>query len=225
MNKTTFMRIIPLIAAFTVSLYADIISVSFTADVSSVGSALSGSLVEVGDQLIGNFSYDTDELGFGGTYAGINFDITIGGDFSVSSASSTLRVQDNQQNGSATLPADGLTFGGTAGTSDLLNGRTANYWQFGLRKENSAGQLWNDVDQPDLNDWAQVALSDITAPDWHWMQFERNADDQNIFASQIRWEVTGFTASSTSQNVPEPAVTSLLICSVLGMISFIKRKS
>ncbi len=198
------------------AVFASPITINFSGTIYTVGSSISGDGVGVGDSVIGQFVYDTttadtDPSSGYGLYAGQSFSISFGIGFSASSSDVSIRTQNDQQNGPATLPADGLTALAYNVTGDALNGRNIEGYQFGLRKENVAGHLWVDDAAPDLSDWAGITLADINAPDWHWMQFEGNGDP-SIFDSQVRWTVDAFTAS-----IPEPSAVFLVGMGLVGL--------
>ncbi len=197
--------------------HAQIITVNYTGTVTDLGVLLSGDVVSIGDSVVASFSYDTNGGGVVDT-----FDIAIGGSFSASLASpGNMNVQNDQQNGSATQPADGLTVGASNTTSSALNGHTNPYYQFGLRRENVLGQLWNDTLPPDLGDWAGVTLADLNAADWHWMDFGLNNPPTDPFRDdQIRWDVDSFTVSA----VPVPAAVWLFGSGLLGLLGVSRRK-
>ena len=190
---------------------ATVINVGFTGTINNVGSDVTG-FVSLGDSMSGLFSYDTD------TDLALSFSITLGG-VTLTSSGQTINVQNDQQNGSSTNPADGMTIYGSLLPGDLtVNNYAAQAFQFGLRRDIvTVGQLWNDTETPGLDDWANITLDDINAPGWHWLSFDvpgaSTSDD-------IRWEVTGYTASSSS--VPEP-LTVVLLGTGLLVISVVRR--
>jgi hypothetical protein len=219
-------------------VFADLITLNFAGEVYAVGDALTGDGVAVNDIVNGQIVYDTSAPPLPGSNAdygvfnGGLFNISIGS-FDVTSVSGSLRTQNDQQNGSATNPADGLTYQTSPGTSDDLNGRTATSWQFGLRRENLSGQLWPDVAAaPDLADWANVTLADINSASWHWMQFTTDVNDDFFGDSQIRWNITSFNVGSDSAQepggpggpIPEPASLSLLTMGLVGLALRRRRK-
>ena len=200
------------------------ITTDFTGTIYSVGASISGDGVNVGDLVTGQFSYestapDSNPDANYGNYAALSFSIMFGAGFSATSSSTGITVQNDRQNGSATLPADGLITHANTVSGGTLNGRSIDAFQFGLRKENIAGHLWADDFLPDAADWAGVSLADINAPSWHWMQFDMMSDD-SIFDSQIRWDIT--SAGETSP-VPEPTTMLLLGIGLLGLGGFRKK--
>ena len=202
---------------FSVSASAAPITVSYEGTVTDLGILLAGDGVAVGDTVFGEFSYDTD---IAGTL--FSFDITIGTFSSSLTGSSYFSVQNDQQNGSATLPADGFTLGGEVTTTGL-NGNITAGQQFGVRRDNVLGQLWNDTLLPDLTDWANITLADINAPDWHWMDFGL-PNTQSFRDDQIRWDVTSFSVRPGSTSVPEASALSLLLLSCLSFILAYRRR-
>ncbi len=206
------------------SVMAVPIIIDYTGTINSVGASISGFGVNVNDSITGQFVYDTltpdtnPDANYG-NYLALSYSITFQSGFSATSLNTGITVQNDQQNGSATLPADGMTVRANSVSGDSLNGRSVNAFQFGLRRENISGHLWMDDFLPDASDWAGITLADINAPDWHWMQFQLLGDD-SIFDSQIRWDIDSFTATS---KVPEPT-TVLLIGIGLIILGFANRK-
>ncbi len=231
MKRTLFfLTVLTLMCGLLKTSQAVPITVEFTGTIYSVGTSLIGDDVSVGDSVSGIFLYDTIEpdsqpsnTGYG-TYDALAFGVTLGTSFSATSLDTTIRVQNDQQNGSATLPADGMTTQANSVTGDTLNGRSISAFQFGLRKENVSGHLWADDFLPDITDWAGVSLADINAPSWHWMQFDMMSD-AIIFDSQIRWNINSFTISSPNLNpVPEPGTILLFAIGLLGLAGISRRK-
>lgn len=203
------------------------ITVSFEGTITDLGVLLEGDGVSLNDTITGQFTYDdtvfssssTQSLTTGGTltqYTDVlfSFDLNIGTFSSNLIGSSNFFVQNDAQNGSATLHADGFTTSGSA-TSTGLNGFTNTSQQFGLRRENVGGQLWNDTLLPSLSDWASITLADINAPDWRILSFDIGSTPSSSFRdNQIRWDVTSFTVTS----VPEASSLSLLFLSFISLI-------
>jgi hypothetical protein len=207
----------PLVGAIalfsSVTSFAQIITVNYAGSVTDLGSMLAGDSVVVGDTVVGSFTYDSN---LSATSALSSFSISLGSSFTATASSGTFNVQNDQQNGSATLPADGLTLGSNF-TSTGLNGHTTGYMQFGLRKQNVDGQLWYDTALPDLTDWANISLADLNAPDWHWMDFELTTSP--FWDDQIRWDIDSFSVNPVS----EPTMSILIGMGLVGL-SLRKRK-
>lgn len=192
---------------------AAVINVNFEGSVINLGGELQGDVVSLGELVSGSFSYDTAGTGIS------SFSIAID-TFSASvTDSGFFTVQNDQQNGSATLPADGFILGGygSSVTSSELNGHTAGgsggRLQFGIRKENIIGQLWDDVLLPDMSDWANITLADINAPDWRILDF--GLLTENFWDDQIRWDVSAFTVTDNT-SVPEPSTILLMGAGLIG---------
>jgi len=195
-----------------------IIQVDYTGSVTSLGSALTGDVVNLDDSVLGSFTYDSD---LGQTDSLLSFSLSLGSSFTANlSGGDSFSVQNDQQNGSATLPADGLIVRGEF-TSTPLNSYTSGVMQFGLLRDNVDGQLWNDTLLPDLSDWANITLADINNPDWHWMDFGLTGTE-NFRDDQIRWDVDSITATNTS-SIPEPSILALMVLGLTG-IGFTRRR-
>ncbi len=199
---------------------SQIITVDYVGNVTAVGSMLTGDGVSIGNGVSGSFSYDTEMNGVLSA-----FTISIGGFSAVMSGAGVLSVQNDQQNGSATLPADGLTVFTGSTTSPALNGYTNPSMQFGLLKENVAGQLWNDTLPPDTADWAGVSIADVNAADWHWMDF--GLSTTHFSDDQIRWNVEAFRVSAQDgvPAVPVPAAVWLFGSGLAGLLGAARRKA
>lgn len=215
--------------ALSLPAWAGIVTVNFEGTIHTVGDSVSGDGVDVGDGVSGTFSYDTAATDLSasdpgrGFYIGGSFSLTLDGLYTASASSSTVRTQDDEQNGSATNPADGMTVFATPDSSFTLNGRAVEGFQFGLRRDVvTVGQLWADDLLPDLTDWNNVTLADVNAPDWHWMRLTfDSAEDSSIFDSQVRWDIDSFAVTETG--VPEPATIALLAFG-LGAIGYGRRR-
>ena len=197
---------------------ATIIQIDYTGSVTSLGSALAGDVVDLNDTVQASFTYDSD---LGSTDSLLSFSISLGSLFTANlSGDESFTVQNDQQNGSATLPADGLIVRSDF-TSTPLNGHTSGVMQFGLLRDNVDGQLWDDTLLPDLSDWSNITLADINNPDWHWMDFGLTGTD-SFADDQIRWDVDLFTVTDIS-SVPEPSILALMMLGLTG-IGFAKRR-
>lgn len=197
------------------SASAQTITVNYKGKVTDIGSFLVNNDVAVGDDMNGSFSYDTDPSGAGL----ISFSNSFGNGFIATMATpNPLFIQDDQQNGSATLPADGFIVRSSSTSNQDWNAFTNPFMQFGLRQENIVGQLWDDILPPDLNDWSLITLEAINAPDWRFLDF--NATVEHFSDDQIRWAVESFSVSA----VPVPAAAWLFGSSLIGLIG-ISRKS
>ncbi len=215
MIKSKLLISTALLAASSFSAQAQVISVSFTGNVTDLGNELTGDGVALGSDVSGSFSYDTNISGIL-----LTFDIAIDSGFNVSmTGNGNLTVQNDQQNGSATLPADGMIVSSNASSSTSLNGNSNPFMQFGLRKENVSGQLWNDTLSPDLADWANITLANINAPDWRILDF--GLVTTNFWDDQIRWDVASFEVNA----VPVPAAAWLFGSGLLGLLGVARQKN
>lgn len=210
MNKSKALLTVGLLAT-SFSAQSQLITVDFTGNVTDLGLLLTGDGVMVGSSVSGSFSYDTNG---GGALS--SFDISIGNVFSSSmTGSGVLNVQNDQQNGSATLPADGLTALTGDTSSSAINGLVDPTMQFGLLRDNVLGDLWHDTLPPDLADWANVTLADINDPDWRWLDFEV-ANTNHFSDDQIRFDVSSFQVTA----VPVPAAIWLFGSGLIGLMAF-----
>lgn len=199
------------------SANAQIVTVNYAGQMTDVGSLLTGSGVAVGDFMSGSFSYDTDPAGAGL----ISFSNTFSNGFiATKSGAGSLTVLDNQQNGSATLPADSFLVNSASTSNQNWNGLADPSMQFGLRKENVLGQLWADILPPDTSDWSLISLADINAPDWRILDFGVSGTS-HFSNDQLRWDVTSFSVSA----VPVPAAVWLFGSGLLGLLGMRKKTS
>ncbi|WP_445370965.1 hypothetical protein ACH518_17190 [Methylomonas sp. HW2-6] len=194
---------------------AQSIRVDYTGTVTDIGSLLVGNGVAIGSAMSGSFTYDVDT----GVVSALSH--RFGNGFTASLAAPVnLWVQNDQQNGSATLPADGLIVGGASISNTDWNGLANPAMQFGLLQENATGQLWNDTLPPDLSDWSSIPLAAINGPDWRWLDF--NVPNRPNFADdQIRFSVDSFTVTA----VPLPAGIWLFLSGVMATLGMQKRKN
>ncbi len=217
MNKYKILLIGASALLFSSVSQSAIIQVDYEGSVTDLGSLLSGSTVSLNDSVQGSFTYDSD---LSSSDSLLSFSISLGSIFTASSTgSSYFNVQNDQQNGSATQPADGFTVG-SGFASTPLNGYTTGSMQFGVLKDNADGQLWNDTLLPDLSDWTNISLADINNPDWHWMDFGVSTTG-NFRDDQIRWDISSFNVSP----VPEPSVLTLMALGLAGIGFFARRKT
>ncbi len=217
MNKYKVLLIGASALLFSSVSQSAIIQVDYEGSVTDLGSLLSGSTVSLNDSVQGSFTYDSD---LSSSDSLLSFSISLGSIFTASSTgSSYFNVQNDQQNGSATQPADGFTVG-SGFASTPLNGYTTGSMQFGVLKDNADGQLWNDTLLPDLSDWTNISLADINNPDWHWMDFGVSTTG-NFRDDQIRWDISSFNVSP----VPEPSVLTLMALGLAGIGFFARRKT
>lgn len=196
------------------SSQAQSIRVDYDGTVTDIGSLLLGNGVSVGSAMSGFFIYDVN------TGIVSSFTHSFSNGFSASLTSPVnMFVQNDQQNGSATLPGDGLTVNGASASNNSWNGFQNPDMQFGLRQNNADGQLWNDTLPPDLNDWSAVSLAAINGPGWRWLDF--NVPNLPNFADdQIRFSVDSFTVNA----VPVPTAIWLFLSGLMGVLGFQKRK-
>jgi hypothetical protein len=197
------------------SSQAQEIRVDYNGSVTDIGVLLAGNGVSVGSAMSGYFIYDV------GTGIVTDFANTFGNGFSATLASPVnMLVQDDQQNGSATLAADGFTVTGSSTSNADWNGFLNPDMQFGLRQDNADGQLWNGTAPPALNAWSIITLPAINAPDWRWLDF--NIPGLANFADdQIRFAVDSFTVNA----VPVPAAVWLFLSGLMGVLGMQKRKT
>ena len=199
---------------FSFSASAQVITFNYTGEVTDIGSSLTGAGSSVGTAMSGSFSYDTDG---GGSVNSFSTSFANGFNASLGPGGGAINVQNDQMNGSATLPADGFTVLAGSTSSNSLNGYSNPDMQFGILQENAVGQLWDDELPPDLNDWALVTLAAINGPDWRWLDF--NIPGVGTFDDQIRWTVTEYSVSE----VPVPAAIWLFGSALIGFIGFSRR--
>lgn len=199
---------------FSFSASAQFITFNYTGEVTDIGSSLTGAGVSVGTAMSGSFSYDT---GAGGSVASFSTSFANGFTANLGPSGGAINVQNDQMNGSATLPADGFTVFASNTSSNSLNGFSNPDMQFGVLQENAAGQLWDDELPPGLNDWALITLAAINGPDWRWLDF--NIPGVGTFDDQIRWAVTEYSVSA----VPVPAAIWLFGSALIGFIGFSRR--
>ncbi|ANE55796.1 hypothetical protein [Methylomonas sp. DH-1] len=194
---------------------AQSIRVDYTGTVTEIGTLLAGNGVDVGSTLAGSFTYDV------GTGIVSQFSHAFGNGFTAHLAAPVnLFVQNDQQNGSATLAADGLIVGGSSISNTDWNGLSNPAMQFGLRQDNAAGQLWHDTLPPDLHDWSLVSLAAINGPGWRWLDF--NVPNLANFADdQIRFSVVSYSVAA----VPLPAGIWLFLSGVMAALGLQKRKA
>lgn len=200
---------------FSTASQAQQIKVDFTGTITDLGVLLTGNGVSVGDSMSGSFTYDSN------TGALSAFSHSFGNGFVASmSGSAHLFVQNDQQNGFATLPADGFTATASSTSNTDWNGLSNPDMQFGVLQDNVVGQLWNDTLPPDLSDWALITLFTVNNPDWRWLDF--NAQNTNSFSDdQIRYLVTQYSVSQ----VPVPGAMWLFASGIMGLIGFKRRKT
>ncbi len=223
------------------SIHAQSITISYTGSITSIGSLLQGDGITVGSSLNGSFTYETTASTVGGdgtTYAyypisSYSMSLVRGSglpNFEASttptSFNKTMMVQNDKQNGSATLPADGLTVRSGRSTSSSLNGHSNPYMQTGIYKKNVNGHLWGDVLSPSITDWSTVSLADFNAASWNWMDFNLNtaALGASFFDDQIRWNIDSFCVNCGVSEVPVPAAAFMFAPALLGFLG-LRRKA
>lgn len=227
MNKKTRPLRLSILTLLVVALFpalssAQLVTVDFEGEVTSIDTLLLGDGVNLGTKVTGQFSYtigttDSNVSPDMGIYSIDSYSISIGSSFNASSTTQTLRLQNDQMNGSATSPADGLTVGSSTGISaDTLNGQNLSYFQMGLRNENTAGQLWTNDSLPGMAFWNSLDVNSLTGADWNWLRFDDNLN------SQLRFELTSVSAGG-SNSVPEPSTTALIGVGLLVCICILKR--
>ncbi|HWA28794.1 MAG TPA: hypothetical protein VG734_24295 [Lacunisphaera sp.] len=213
------------LSAGAISSPANII-INLTGRVTSVGADL-GTTVAVGDSVAVHFAYDASQSDTNpspdyGNYSASSFDLSIASVLTLSTANAVLVLQNDQLNGAATNPADGLTVAGYSPTitGDTLNGYSATAFQTGLRRENSLGQIWSNDGLPTFAHWANITLADLNGADWHWIDFSTHG--ATIFDGQIRYEITGYEAHDTS-TVPDASTTWASLLIGLGGVALVRR--
>lgn len=217
-SKTLHCLSVAAFALMSSAASAQTIRVDYVGTITDLGSLLTGNGVAVNDKMTGSFTYDSNQPGLGL----IAFSNSFANGFVASMAAGTgqLFVQNDQQNGAATLPADGFTvYSGS--TSGAWNGYSNPVMQFGLRQDNILGQLWNDTALPDMADWSLITLAAINAPDWRWLDFGA-LGIPNFADDQIRWSVDSFRVTDVSA-VPLPAAAWLFGSALLGLAGFTRR--
>jgi hypothetical protein len=200
------------------SSQAEEIRVDYNGTVTDIGILLTGFGVSVGSSMSGYFVYDATTgvvSAFSNTFSnGFTADL---------SSPVNMLVQDDQQNGSATLPGDGFTVAGASTSNILWNGFMDPYMQFGLRQDNADGQLWSGTTPPDLNAWSAINLAAINGPDWRWLDF--NVPGTASFADdQIRFSVEEYSANEVNA-VPVPTAVWLFLSGLMGVLGLHKRKT
>ena len=236
-SKSVMIAITLLFAPLTI--HAQSITVSYTGTISSIGSLLQGDGVAVSSALNGSFTYDTTASAMSGAtathafYPISSFLISLdrGAGLPNFEASATTQqhsyVQNDKQNGSATLPADALWVRSGPSLSSSLNGYSNPYIQVGVYKANVNGHLWSDVLPPSLTDWSNVSLGDFNTATWNWMDFNLDtaALGVNLFDDQIRWSIDSFKVSgSPISEVPIPAAAFMFAPALLGFLG-LRRKA
>ncbi len=196
---------------------AAVIQVDYTGSVTALGILLEGDGVSLGDTVVGSFTYDSDASSGDSLSA---FSISIGGVFNATMGgtdSDWFSVSNDQSPG-----FDGFNTGTTNIISDTLNGYSAALMQFGAGRYNINGQLWDDTLLPDLADWANITLADMSTLDWRWMDF--GLATNNFSDDQIRWDVSSFEVTGLSDKpLPEPPIMLLMLMGLFYLVAGRKR--
>ena len=205
--KKHYLLLLPILCT-PLTVNADIITVNYTGSVTDLGILLSGDSVSLGDTVNGSFSYDTS-LAAGDSLLSFNL--------SINAFSAQLDGSYTFTNVGNDRPEDSFVLGGN-GTNTGLNGHTSGLMQFGVRRVD--GSLWGDTLLPDLADWANITVADMNSADWRWIDFGLVTD--NFRDDQLRWDVSGFSVTSTV--VPLPAAAWLFGSGLIGLVGIARYK-